>query len=107
MQSSKATRDAAQPEAYIVACLVNGDWQRAMELIDEIGPLPAYAPHLVTAAGQLLARQQYDAARCVASRAVELDESCATAHATWGRVLLESPPRTGELVDEAAESALR
>ena len=63
-----------------IACLVQGEWQRAMTVIDELGPAAAYAPHLAAAAGQLLAALRYHEAVQVASRAVELDPTYAAAY---------------------------
>jgi tetratricopeptide (TPR) repeat protein len=92
------------PEAYVIACLVHGDGLRALDLIEEFGPLPQYAPHLAAAAGRLLADGQDEAGRQLAARAVELDDQCALAHSVIGRVLTSRNERSAVA---AAEAALR
>src|SRR6266849_9000395 len=79
------------PEAYVFACLVHGEWQRALDLIEEFGPLPGYAPHLVETAVRLLGEGEYDSAVQVATRAVELDAAFAVGHSALGRAMLAAP----------------
>src|SRR5262249_22785691 len=88
-------------EAYVIACLVQGEWERALEVIEEVGPWPGYAPQLASTSGRLLGEQQAEAALRVARPAVELDPDCAPAQTALGRVLLA----TGDTA--AAEAALR
>src|SRR5438552_2304929 len=113
MGDSSAAPDST-PEAYVFACLVHGEWQRALDLIEEFGPLPDYAPHLVEAAVRLLGEEELDAAVRVATRAVELDPAFALGHSALGRALLASSARAARGSDGAndvpagrAEAALR
>lgn len=112
--SNQVAAGEALPEAYVFACLVHGDWQRSLDLIEEFGPLPDYAPHLVETAVRLLGEGELDAAVRVALRAVELDPAFALGHSVLGRALLASPvgaaPVSGGANDAPAastEAALR
>src|SRR5438477_243699 len=69
-----STGDAAPtlPEAYVLACLAHGAWERALDVIAETGALPGYAVPLAAAAERLIAGGEPAAAVRVASRAVEL-----------------------------------
>jgi tetratricopeptide (TPR) repeat protein len=78
---------ATAPEAYVVACLIQGEWQRALMAIEELGPSPAYAPHLAAAGGRLLAERQWEQAARLAEAAICMDEGCAAAHRLLGEAL--------------------
>src|SRR3954465_7393537 len=80
------------PESYVIACLIQGEWQRALTVIEELGPVAAYAPHLAAAAGQLLASRQHSEAVQVASKAVEMDADCVMAHRILGQALAAALP---------------
>src|SRR5687767_3861114 len=101
--TTKDTRLApeAQPEGYIVMCLVHGSWERALEVMEELGPLPCYAPQLAVTAGRLLQQGDGEGALRVAARAVELDATCAAAQSALGVVLLATGDAAG------AEARLR
>jgi tetratricopeptide (TPR) repeat protein len=104
-------QDSTAGEAYVIACLVQSDWERALKLMAEFGPSSAYAPHLAAIATRLLAEQRPAAAIDVAERAAALDPACAAALSILGRSLLaeQSVPIGG--IDmpraEAAVTALR
>src|SRR4051794_25339608 len=105
----QVVRETYEPEAYVIAAVVQGNWERALELIDEFGPSPAYAPHFAGVAVRLLAAKRRPEAVRVASRAVELDDECADAHSVLGRSLLEelkqSAAQAGD--EQAAATAAR
>lgn len=90
-----------QPEAYVLMCLVHGHWERALQVMDELGPLPAYAPQLAVAAGRLAQEGNAEGAMQVAARALELNPNLALAHTAMGLALA----RQGETA--AAEESLR
>jgi tetratricopeptide (TPR) repeat protein len=90
-----------QPEAYVMMCLVHGAWERALEVMEELGPLPAYAPQLAVAAGRLAQDGDAAGALRLATRALELNPSCAMAHSVLGLALALQ----GEAA--AAEESLR
>jgi tetratricopeptide (TPR) repeat protein len=75
------------PEAYVIACLVLGEWERALAMIDEVGPAREYAPHLATTAARLMSQGGARAALEVAERAVAQDPECAAAAHALGQSL--------------------
>lgn len=105
MQNATPDPQPAQPEAYVFACLAHGAWERALDVIEELGPLPAYAPDLAGAAERLLAEGDHPAALRVASRAVQLDPACAAAHSVLGRAqaAFGDEPAAVEALRRAAE----
>jgi tetratricopeptide (TPR) repeat protein len=108
MQTEQMPHYNSEPEAYVIACLVQGRWERALELIQEFGPHPAYAPHLVTAGAVLLAEGRAADARRLAIRAAELDPENGAAHALLGRILTEASAKAAAPdAEAAAEAALQ
>jgi tetratricopeptide (TPR) repeat protein len=82
-------------------CLVHGAWERALDVMEELGPLPAYAPQLAVAAGRLAQDGNGEGAQRLATRAIELNPSLSTAHSALGLALALQ----GETA--AAEESLR
>src|SRR5688500_1865148 len=90
------------PESYVIACLAHGAWERALRVIDELGALPAYAPHLAAAAARLREAGRHPEALAVARRATELDPGFAPGWRGCGLALA----RVGDLAG-AEEMLLR
>lgn len=89
------------PESYVLACLLHGEWERALAVMEELGESPAYAPALATAARSRLNARDLAAARRLAEKAAALDPLLAAARRVLGSVrLAEGDP-------SAAEQALR
>jgi tetratricopeptide (TPR) repeat protein len=98
----------APPEAYVLACLIQGEWQRALAAIESLGPAAGYAPHLVAAGGRLLAGRHWADAARLAEHAIQMDETCAAAHRLLGQALQAILLRQHDPAVEARmEAALR
>jgi tetratricopeptide (TPR) repeat protein len=99
---------AAAPESYVIVCLIQGEWQRALAVIEELGPAPEYAPHLASVGARLLAERRWEEATRLAELAVRMDESCAAVHQLLAQCLDATLSRGREEVAEARmEAALR
>jgi tetratricopeptide (TPR) repeat protein len=88
MEPLEPTR--TQPEAYVLACLLHGETQRALTAMEECGPTAAYAGPLATAALKKLAAGALDEACILAETAFALDGASAGAARALGCVRVKS-----------------
>lgn len=77
-----------RPEAYVVACLLHGEWERGLAVMEELGGHAGYAPALANAALSRLAARDLDGAERLARRAVDLSPGSVPALRAVGSVLL-------------------
>jgi tetratricopeptide (TPR) repeat protein len=101
LAQSPTPTHAAETEAYVVAALLHGEWERALSVMEELGEGPAYAPALATSAKSRLAAGAADAARRLAEKALELDPDSAPALRALGTIRVTAKDFT------SGEAALR
>lgn len=105
MTEKPSRNSKAQPEGYVIACLVQGAWKRALLAIEELGAAAQYAPHLAVVAHRLLAKKALGDARTLADAAVKADPSSAAAHEALAAVLLQTGDVNGAI--DAYDRAVR